>query len=59
MMPRVRFARSADGTKIAYSTLGDGPPLVLMPAILFSHLEKIWEMPNCAAGSNSLPRTTP
>jgi pimeloyl-ACP methyl ester carboxylesterase/DNA-binding CsgD family transcriptional regulator len=54
MMPRVRFARSADGTKIAYSTLGDGPPLVLMPAILFSHLEKLWEIPELRRGLEQL-----
>ena len=54
MMPRVRFARAADGTKIAYSTLGDGPPLVLMPAILFSHLEKLWEIPELRRGLEQL-----
>jgi pimeloyl-ACP methyl ester carboxylesterase/DNA-binding CsgD family transcriptional regulator len=54
MMPRVRFARAGDGTKIAYSTLGDGPPLVLMPAILFSHLEKLWEIPELRRGLEQL-----
>jgi hypothetical protein len=44
MMPRVQFTRSKDGVSIAYSTLGEGPPLVLMPALLFSHLEKMWEL---------------
>jgi len=53
-MPRVRFARAADGTNIAYSTLGDGPPLVLMPAILFSHLEKLWELPQLRRGLEQL-----
>ncbi|MDO8613089.1 MAG: adenylate/guanylate cyclase domain-containing protein [Dehalococcoidia bacterium] len=28
MEPQIRFCTSADGTRIAYSTLGDGPPLV-------------------------------
>jgi pimeloyl-ACP methyl ester carboxylesterase/DNA-binding CsgD family transcriptional regulator len=56
MMPRVRFARAADGTKIAYSTLGDGPPLVLMPAILFSHLEKLWEIPELRRGLEQLAK---
>ena len=54
MMPRVRFARAADGANIAYSTLGDGPPLVLMPAILFSHLEKLWEIPELRRGLEQL-----
>jgi len=54
MMPRVRSARSGDGTNIAYSTLGEGPPLVLMPAILFSHLEKMWELPPLRRGLEQL-----
>ena len=54
MMPRVRFARAGDGTNIAYSTLGEGPPLVLMPAILFSHLEKMWELPQLRRGLEQL-----
>jgi pimeloyl-ACP methyl ester carboxylesterase/DNA-binding CsgD family transcriptional regulator len=54
MMPRVRFARSGDGASIAYSTLGEGPPLVLMPALLLSHLEKMWELPQLRAGLETL-----
>lgn len=54
MMPRVRFARSGDETNIAYSTLGEGPPLVLMPATLFSHLEKLWELPQLRRGLEQL-----
>jgi DNA-binding NarL/FixJ family response regulator len=56
MMPRVQFARSADGTSIAYTMLGSGPPLVLMPAILFSHLEKLWEIPDLREGLELLAR---
>ena len=56
MMPRVSFARSADGVSIAYTTLGDGPPLVLMPAIPFSHLEKMWELPELREGLELIAR---
>lgn len=56
MMPRVRFARSGDGTSIAFCTLGDGAPLVLMPALLFSHLEKMWELPQLREGLELLAR---
>jgi pimeloyl-ACP methyl ester carboxylesterase len=56
MMPRVRFARAGDGVSIAYTTLGSGPPLVLMPAILFSHLEKLWEVPQLRRGLEELAR---
>ena len=34
----VRFCRSADGVRIAYSRLGQGPPLVVSTCWL-SHLE--------------------
>jgi pimeloyl-ACP methyl ester carboxylesterase/DNA-binding CsgD family transcriptional regulator len=54
MMPRVRFARSVDGTSIAFQTLGEGPPVVLMPAIPFSHLEKMWELPRLRDGLEAL-----
>jgi class 3 adenylate cyclase/pimeloyl-ACP methyl ester carboxylesterase len=32
MEPQIRFCTSADGTGIAYATLGEGPPLVRVPA---------------------------
>ena len=34
MEPQIRFCTSADGTRIAYTTLGDGPPLLSIPAWL-------------------------
>lgn len=40
----VGFCRSADGTRIAYATLGDGPPLV-KTANWMSHLEYDWKCP--------------
>jgi pimeloyl-ACP methyl ester carboxylesterase/DNA-binding CsgD family transcriptional regulator len=54
MMPRVQFSHAADGVSIAYSTLGQGPPLVLMPALLFSHLEKMWELAELRQGLEQL-----
>jgi len=44
MEPQVRFCTSADGTSIAYATLGEGPPLVdVMP---WPHdMEVDWERP--------------
>ncbi len=32
MEPQIRFCTSADGTRIAYSTVGEGQPLVLASA---------------------------
>src|SRR5574341_2117622 len=54
MMPRVRFTHADDGVNIAFCTLGEGPPIVLMPAILFSHLEKTWELPKFREGLEEL-----
>jgi pimeloyl-ACP methyl ester carboxylesterase len=40
----IRFCTSTDGTRIAYSTVGDGPPLV-KAANWLNHLEYEWESP--------------
>lgn len=39
----VRFLRAAGGARIAYSVLGSGPPLLLVPPWT-SHLEVLWEI---------------
>lgn len=41
---RVRFCRSADGTRIAYAVHGTGQPL-LLDACWLSHLEYDWQSP--------------
>jgi len=41
---KVRFCTSFDGTRIAYATLGQGPPLV-KTANWLSHLEYDWKSP--------------
>jgi pimeloyl-ACP methyl ester carboxylesterase/DNA-binding CsgD family transcriptional regulator len=40
----VRFTRSADGTRLAYASHGDGPPLIVVSCWL-SHLQHDWESP--------------
>lgn len=40
----IRYTTSSDGTRIAYSTIGEGPPFV-MSAVFLSHLEYDWEIP--------------
>ena len=42
MVPEVRFATSRDGTRIAWSQHGEGPPLVRVGTWL-THLEYDWE----------------
>ncbi len=55
MEPQIRFCTSADGTRIAYATLGEGPPLVFVPA-WGGNLELIWEHPESRACLESLAR---
>jgi class 3 adenylate cyclase len=54
--PKTRYARSADGTYIAYQVFGDGPDLLLAwPWI--SHLEVMWDMPEVESWLRSLARS--
>ena len=43
--PKIRYAKSADGTNIAYWTIGEGRPLVYVPVMPFSHIEREWAIP--------------
>jgi pimeloyl-ACP methyl ester carboxylesterase len=40
----IRFCRAADGVRLAYATVGDGPTLV-KAANWLSHLDYDWESP--------------
>jgi class 3 adenylate cyclase len=42
MEPQIRYARTSDGVNIAFSTLGEGPPLVVLHAAP-SYLPMAWE----------------
>jgi class 3 adenylate cyclase len=37
--PQIRYARTDDGISIAYTTLGDGEPLVVTPPLGYSHIQ--------------------
>jgi pimeloyl-ACP methyl ester carboxylesterase len=45
MEPVIRYVRSADGTRIAVGTVGQGRPLVVMPSGWITSLETYWEIP--------------
>jgi class 3 adenylate cyclase/pimeloyl-ACP methyl ester carboxylesterase len=45
MEPRIQYAKTKDGVSIAYWTLGEGPPLVYMPAMPFSNIQLEWQIP--------------
>jgi class 3 adenylate cyclase/pimeloyl-ACP methyl ester carboxylesterase len=45
MEPRIQYATTSDGVSIAYFEIGDGPALLHMPPIPFSHLTAQWADP--------------
>jgi len=47
MLPQIRYTKAADGTHIAFWDVGEGPPLVYLPATPLSHVQLEWEMPAC------------
>jgi pimeloyl-ACP methyl ester carboxylesterase len=53
--PQIRFCTSADGTRIAYATIGQGSPLLLVPA-WGDNVELDWEYPDVRAPLESLSR---
>ena len=44
MEPRIQYAKTKDGVSIAYWTLGEGMPLVVMPNIPFGHIQLEWQI---------------
>ncbi len=43
--PRIQYARTSDGVNIAFYVLGEGMPVMVMPWIPWSHLEREWAFP--------------
>jgi class 3 adenylate cyclase/pimeloyl-ACP methyl ester carboxylesterase len=41
----IRFSRTHDGFDIAYWAMGEGPALVAMPSLPWSHIEREWSIP--------------
>ena len=39
MNPKVRYTTASDGVHIAYWEIGEGPPLIYLPAVPFSHIQ--------------------
>lgn len=44
--PRIQYAKTSDGLSIAHWAMGEGPPLVVMPATPFTHIELEWKIPD-------------
>ena len=49
MEPRVQYAITADGIRVAYWQMGEGRTLVEMPPIPYSHIELEWRIPEIRA----------
>ncbi len=45
MEPRIQYAKTKDGVSIAYWTMGEGMPLVMMADTLWSHIQLEWQSP--------------
>jgi pimeloyl-ACP methyl ester carboxylesterase/DNA-binding CsgD family transcriptional regulator len=45
MQPDVRYVRTSDGVRIAYATVGAGPPVLWITAPPFSHVQLEWTQP--------------
>ena len=45
MEPRIQYAQTKDGVSIAFWTLGEGMPLVVMPNVPFGHAQLEWQIP--------------
>ena len=51
MEPQIQYAKTSDGVNIAYATEGEGPPLVLLPIPMVSHVgaavrQVFWSRPD-------------
>jgi DNA-binding CsgD family transcriptional regulator/pimeloyl-ACP methyl ester carboxylesterase len=44
-IPRISYARSADGVSLAFTVTGGGPALVFVPWVPFSNLRMEWQNP--------------
>ncbi len=43
--PLIRYATTSDGFSIAYWAIGEGLPLVVLPALPHSHIKMEWDIP--------------
>lgn len=54
MEPVIQYATTSDGVNIAFSTIGTGPALVILPLLPLSHLQVEWQMPGLREFMESL-----
>ncbi len=56
MEARIQYCTTSDGVSIAYWSLGEGTPLVIMPNLPMSHVELEWQIPEYRSWYESLLR---
>ena len=54
--PEIAYANTSDGVRIAYWSLGDGPPLIIMPTPPLSHIARQWQIPEIRRWYTGLAR---
>lgn len=47
MEPRIQYAKTSDGVNIAFWSLGEGLPVIMIPPIPWSNLQTEWRYPAC------------
>jgi DNA-binding CsgD family transcriptional regulator/pimeloyl-ACP methyl ester carboxylesterase len=57
MEPKVQYATTADGVGIAFSALGQGAPLVVLPSGPWSTMQVEWHFPACSTWYERLARS--
>jgi class 3 adenylate cyclase len=56
MEPQIQYVRSADGTRIAMSTIGRGRPFVIDYGVAWATMEAQWEVPQWRNGLEHLAK---
>lgn len=46
MEPSIQYAQTPDGANVAFWSLGEGPALVQLPSIPFTHIQMEWDEPH-------------
>lgn len=54
MEPRIQYAQTADGANIAHWTLGEGPVVIQLPSVPFTHIQLEWSDPDWSAWYRAL-----
>ena len=54
--PQIQYARSSDGVRVAYWTVGSGFPLVFPPSVPFSYGRLEWQIPELREWYESFAR---